>query len=98
MSGPLAINSDAPDFEAQTTEGPIQLSRVAGQFLGRDLFASQGLHAGVHDRARLHGAHQARVRQAQREDHRPQRRSGRSARRLGEGHRGDAGHRAELSR
>jgi len=23
MSGPLAINSDAPDFEAQTTEGPI---------------------------------------------------------------------------
>ena len=38
---------------------------------GRAVLASQGLHAGLHDRARLHGEDQARVRQAQREDHRP---------------------------
>ena len=48
-----------------------QLSRLDRRFVGGAVLASQGLHAGLHDRARLHGEDQARVRQAQREDHRP---------------------------
>jgi alkyl hydroperoxide reductase subunit AhpC len=34
MSGPLAINSDAPDFEAQTTEGPIKFHQWLGDSWG----------------------------------------------------------------
>jgi alkyl hydroperoxide reductase subunit AhpC len=34
MSGPLAINSDAPDFEAQTTEGPIKFHQWLGNSWG----------------------------------------------------------------
>ena len=34
MSGPLAINSDAPDFEAQTTEGPIHFHEWLGNAWG----------------------------------------------------------------
>jgi alkyl hydroperoxide reductase subunit AhpC len=34
MSGPLAINSDAPDFEAQTTEGPIHFHQWLGNAWG----------------------------------------------------------------
>ena len=34
MSGPLAINSDAPDFSAQTTEGPIQFHQWLGNSWG----------------------------------------------------------------
>jgi alkyl hydroperoxide reductase subunit AhpC len=30
MSGPLAIGEDAPDFEAETTEGPIQFHKWLG--------------------------------------------------------------------
>jgi hypothetical protein len=38
--------------------------------VGRSLLAPEGLHAGLHDRARLHGADQAGVRPARRQDHR----------------------------
>jgi alkyl hydroperoxide reductase subunit AhpC len=34
MSGPLAIGSDAPDFEAQTTEGPIRFHQWLGDAWG----------------------------------------------------------------
>ena len=38
--------------------------------MGDPVLASEGLHAGVHHRARVHGGAQAGVRQAQHEDHR----------------------------
>jgi alkyl hydroperoxide reductase subunit AhpC len=34
MAGPLAIGSDAPDFEAQTTEGPIHFHQWLGNAWG----------------------------------------------------------------
>ena len=65
------------------------VSRLARQFLGGAVLAPEGFHPGVHDRARHHGAHQAGVRQARREDHRPLGRSGREPREMGERHQGD---------
>src|SRR6266702_2361291 len=58
--------------------------------MGDPLLASQGLHPGLHDRARLHGEAQARVRQAQHQDHRLEYRSGERPQELGQGHPGDA--------
>ena len=72
--------------------GRDQLPRLDRRLVGRAVLAPEGLHAGLHDRARLHGEDQARVRPAQREDHRPLRRPGRQPPRLGRRHRGDAGH------
>ena len=92
----LAINDTAPDFEAQTTEGKIRFHDWIGNSWAVLFSHPEGLHAGVHHRARLHGQDQAGVRQARRQDHRPVGRSGRPARRLGRRHRGDPGLRAEL--
>ena len=93
----LQIGDTAPDFEAQTTEGKIRFHDWLGELVGRAVLASEGLHAGVHHRARLHGADQAGVRQARRQDHRPLGRSGREPCEVGERHQGDARLRAELS-
>ena len=50
----LQINDTAPDFEG--TLPPVGSDSMTGRATAvRDLFASEGLHAGVHDRARLYG-------------------------------------------
>ena len=76
----LALGDNAPDFEADTTEGTIRFHEWIGDSLGDAVLAPEGLHAGVHDRARLHGEDQAGIRQAQREDHRAVGRSRRQPR------------------
>jgi len=48
--------------------------------MGDPVLSSEGFHASLHHRARLHGPAEARVRQAQLQDHRAQRRSGRHLR------------------
>ena len=55
----LQIGDTAPDFEAETTEGRIHFHDWVGDSVGRPLLAPEGLHAGLHDRARLHGEDQA---------------------------------------
>ena len=86
-----------PGLRSRDDRGPDQLPRLDRRQLGGALLAPQGLHARLHDRARLHGEDQARVRIAQREDHRPLGRPVRPSRGLGEGHRGDPGHGPQLS-
>ena len=85
-------------FRGRHDRGPDQVPRLDRRLLGRPVLAPEGLHPGLHHRARLHGEHRARVRQARREDHRPLGRPARQTRGLGEGHRGDAGHRARTTR
>ena len=50
----LQIGAEAPDFEADTTQGR-SASTSGWAIPGASVLAPQGLHAGVHDRARLHG-------------------------------------------
>ena len=56
----LTIGDTAPDFEAETTEGKIGVPRLDRRLVGGAVLAPEGLHAGVHDRARLHGAGSSR--------------------------------------
>src|SRR6266545_1438466 len=49
---------------------------MARQLVGRAVLPPQGFHACLHDRARIYGQAQTRVRQAKRQDHRLERRSG----------------------
>ena len=60
----LKLGDTAPDFEAETTEGPISFHDWIGDSLGGPLLPPQGLHPGLHDRARLHGEREAGVRPA----------------------------------
>src|SRR5665213_1053071 len=64
---------------------------------GRALLAPEGLHARVHDGAWLHREIEARIRQAQREGARDQRRRARLAPRVGGRHRGDVGLQGRVS-
>ncbi len=93
----LRIGDKAPDFQAQTTQGRHQLSRLARQFLGHSVFASQGFHARVHHGAGLPGEARARVRQAQHEDPGPVGRSSDGSRALAQRHQGCRRRRGELS-
>ena len=66
----LQLGDEAPDFEAETTQGPDQLPRLDRRLLGDPVLAPEELHPGVHDRARLHGQDQAGLRPQERQDHR----------------------------
>ena len=92
----LTIGDTAPDFEAETTEGTINFHDWIGDSWAVLFSHPAELHPGLHDRARLHGERQAGVRRARRQDHRPLGRPDREPRRLGQGHRGDPGHGAQL--
>ena len=71
-------------------------SRVPRRQLGCALLAPGRLHPRVHHRARRVREAQGRVRPAQREAHRPERRPARVAQEVGAGHRRRQGHPAQL--
>jgi hypothetical protein len=68
-----------PRISRRDDPGHDQFSRMDRRRLGDPVLAPQGLHPGLHDRARLHGGAEAGIRQAQHQDHRPQRRPGERA-------------------
>ena len=67
----VRLGDDAPNFTADTTEGEHRLLRLEGRQLGGAVLAPEGLHPGLHHRAGHGRQAQARVRQAQRQGHRP---------------------------
>ena len=92
----VRIGDTAPDFTAETTEGTDPLPRVAGRQLGDPLLPPQGLHAGLHDRARCLLQGQAGVRQAQHQADRPLGRLGRVPQAVGRRHRRHPGFGTQL--
>ena len=56
-----ASTTPPPTSPAETTQGPIKLPRVDRRQLGDPVLAPEGLHAGVHHRAGLHGEDRAGV-------------------------------------
>jgi alkyl hydroperoxide reductase subunit AhpC len=45
----VGLGDEAPDFTAETTEGPVKFHDWKRQVLGDSVLASQRLHSGVHD-------------------------------------------------
>ena len=56
----LQIGDTAPDFEADSTRRPDPLPRLDRRLVGGAVLAPEGLHARLHDGARLHGAGSSR--------------------------------------
>ena len=73
----IRLGDEAPDFTAETTEGPHQLPRMEARQVGGALFASARFHPGLHDRAGRGRKVEERVRQAEHEGDRPERRPAR---------------------
>ena len=76
------INAEAPDFTAETTQGTIDFHDWIGD-CGDPFQPSEGLHAGVHHRTRLHGRLKPEFDKRNTQNHRPERRSSRQSRQMG---------------
>ena len=70
----LRLGDIAPDFTADTTEGPISFHDWIGDSWAVLVLPSQRFHSRLHYRAGLRGTLQTRFRKARRESDRPERR------------------------
>ncbi len=93
----LTINDNAPDFEANTTEGPIRFHEWLGNSWGVLFSHPKRFHPGLHDRTRPHGGAEAGIREARRQGDRPFGRSRGKPQEVVDRHCRDARHGAELS-
>ena len=92
----VAHKRRSSQFHRRNFAGHDQLPRMDRRRLGDLVFASQGLHAGVHHGTGLHGRAAAGIREAQLQDHRAERGPGEQPQQVGRGHRRDAGPQGEI--